>query len=862
MTLTAHDSVYIEDVQVYPDAANRRAKVVVHIANYTADEAVIELSIEASFGNKRSQTHTLTAAQQQFEITYDFGADAPLWDEFTPNLIDMRVSLFSDSATDEKLLQIGLRDIRTQGRTFLVNGRPTMMRGTLDCAVFPLTGYPSTDVKEWQRIFNVAKSYGLNHIRFHSWCPPKAAFIAGDIEGMYLQPEAPIWRGTCPFTEAKPVYPFLNKESERILKAYGNHACFVMFVHGNEPWELDMEWLDTVWVPAMKKRDPRRLICAGAHYPIGKHSDFHLPGVTDGFTLRYHQSFDTPPSTQRTYEEQIQTQNIPCIAHETGQWCVFPNLKEIDKYTGCLQPNNFRIVKDFLRQNHLLEQAEDFLHASGKFQTLIYKESNEAFLRTREMGGYQLLGLNDFPGQGTAMVGVVDVFWENKGYVTPQAFRRFNGSVVPLALMDKFVWTNNETFSADIRIAQYSHSTLHDIATEWELVNNQNEPIASGMFKQQDIPIGNTQTLGKLSIPLSEIKHACQLTLRVKLTGTDYQNHWHLWVYPNVSEQKPPEKIVFSAQRDDAIKALQAGKTVLFAPGPRAFAGNTHGTFAPIFWNKAWFPAQKEHTLGLLCSPNHPALTHFPTDFHADFQWHDLMMQSKPIIMDGLDPNLKPIVQPIDDWNTCRRLGLVFEAKVGKGRLLLTSIDLSNDIQNRPVARQMRRSLMHYMAGEAFSPAHTLSVAQLNALVPKRPLHDLQASISASSSATGHESINVLDTNPSTFWQSHNKETGHGYPHHLILDLNTITAVQALRFLPRQDGASEGWVKTIRLFVSDNKKQWRHVKQAPLSNNQEWKQVDMPVSTRFVKIELVSPHDSNHTSASFAELDIVIRTKK
>ncbi len=101
----------------------------------------------------------------------------------------------------------------------------------------------------------------------------------------------------------------------------------------------------------------------------------------------------------------------------------------------------------------MLDQADDFLLASGKLQTLCYKEDIESALRTDGFGGFQLLDLHDFPGQGTALVGVLDAFWESKGYVTAEEYHRFSCQTVPLARMTKRIWTNDESFSADIEIA-------------------------------------------------------------------------------------------------------------------------------------------------------------------------------------------------------------------------------------------------------------------------------------------------------------------------------------------------------------------------------------------------------------------------
>ena len=121
-----------------------------------------------------------------------------------------------------------------------------------------------------------------------------------------------------------------------------------------------------------------------------------------------------PPETVSDYTESISKFDVPVISHEIGQWCVYPNFNEMKKYTGVLKPRNFEIFRETLEENQMLDQANDFLVASGKLQTLCYKEDIESALRTPGFGGFQLLDLHDFPGQGTALIGVLDPFWEEK----------------------------------------------------------------------------------------------------------------------------------------------------------------------------------------------------------------------------------------------------------------------------------------------------------------------------------------------------------------------------------------------------------------------------------------------------------------
>jgi len=660
LSLTASDPVWIEWIEAYPCIESATLKVVTILGNAAEHEVSGRLTITAR-GKGAKGTHepapvSVAISGTTVEAVVPLGERMLPWDEFDPALYTVRVDLTAEAGKaiyrDTRNIECGMRAITTRGRSLLVNGRPAMMRGTIDCASFPLTGYPSTDVTDWTRIFTVVKNYGLNHVRFHSWCPPEAAFVAADRLGVYLMAEGPVWRGWCEHPDALPVEPYLLEEGARILREYGNHPSFVFFASGNEPWSLDRNWLADAWLPQMKALDSRRLMCAAAHFPILDNNDFQLVGRHQNFHLRYHQCFDTLPATTRHYEDQIATQSVPCISHEPGQWCVFPNLKEIAKYTGCLKARNYEIVRDFLEQNHLLDQAGDFLWASGRFQTAIYKECTEAFLRTRDCGGYQMLGLNDFPGQGTALVGAVDVFWEDKGYTSAAEYRRFNGPVVPLAVMQKRVWTNDETFSATLRVAQFSATPLEHVDVNWRLTGD-DTLIAEGVFPDQSLAVGNHDTLGVISVSLHAVSRAAKLNLRVTMGGTAYANDWNIWVYPanHPDMNALLGEVIHTTNAKDALAALSEGKKVLLAPGPNGFAFDTAATFAPIFWNKPWFPGQREHTTGMLIQENHPIFDNFPTERHADWQWWDIMTHARPMVLDGLAPEIRPPVQPIDDWN-------------------------------------------------------------------------------------------------------------------------------------------------------------------------------------------------------------------
>jgi hypothetical protein len=406
------------------------------------------------------------------------------------------------------------------------------------------------------------------------------------------------------------------------------------------------------------------------------------------------------------------------VSHEIGQWCVYPNFKEVKKYDGVLKPKNFEIFYDRLKGHHLTSLADSFLFASGKLQVLCYKADIEAALRTKDFGGFQLLDLHDFPGQGTALVGVLDPFWDNKGYVTAKEYSRFCNSTVPLIRTAKLIYENNEKLEAGVEIAHFGKAPLKNITPAWQLQDRAGKILYSGKLRTTDIPLGNGFKLGQISQSLSGITKPEKLVLQVDAGG--YTNSWDIFVYP-AKHPEAPKNIYVTQQLDEkAITLLNNGGKVLLTLKKDAIkpemGGNIVVGFSSIFWNTSWTNHQPPHTLGILCNPAHPALAQFPTDYYSDWEWQDGMSHCNAIRLDSLSNNLTPIVRIIDDWFTARPLGLIFECKAGNGNLLVSGIDLISDQEKRPEATQLLYSLETYMNTSAFKPSVTVEVERLKAI--------------------------------------------------------------------------------------------------------------------------------------------------
>ncbi|WP_380157471.1 sugar-binding domain-containing protein [Kineococcus sp. R86509] len=746
LRLEAVPPVTIRRVTVVPDVARRSARVRIDLAGgplgvghgsvtvsarrFNVPGEHVPPPVTASYDSDGAQELTdhprdlgergMTGSGGHLDVDLPLGADAQTWDEFHPALYEVTVELLATVRDrrdhDTRRTTFGLREVGVRGTQVTVNDRPTFLRGTLESAVWPLTGYPPTAVEPWRRVLRTVRAHGLNLVRFHSWCPPEAAFTAADLEGVLLQVEGPVWANQgAALGEGRPVDRFLHEETERILEAYGNHPSFVAMAHGNEPAGRDVEFLGA-WVAHFRRLDPRRLWTSAAGWPAIPENDFD--NVPDPRLHRWEEGLAsrlnaTPPQTESDHSAFVTAGARPVVSHEVGQWCAYPDFQEASKYTGLMQPRNSGIFADFLRRSGMADQAEEFLHASGRLQLLCYKEEVETALRTPGFAGFHLLGLNDFPGQGTALVGVLDAFWDEKPYATTTEFARFCGPVVPLARLPRRTLRTDEAFSFDVQVAHFGPGVL-DAEVSWRVEDTAGSQLAGGVLSRGEVPHGNDARLGTVTLEpgWSERTRQVRLVVRVRASGgTVHENDWSLWVYAPVPDPEP--EVTRTADVEEALRLTAAGATVLLTPDPARVRTEVELGFTPVFWNTAWTRNQAPHTLGITHDPGHPLFAGFPSQGHTDWQWWDLLHGAKALVLDGLPTGLRPLVQPIDTWFSARRLGVLLEARVGAGRLVVCTLTLDDS----PAATAFRRSLLAYVAGDAFVPATELTPDEVRAVL-------------------------------------------------------------------------------------------------------------------------------------------------
>ncbi len=715
IALSTKDELHIKQVSIFPDAAEEKIHVEVTLSHAAPMAGTIQFKVA---GKNNSGFPELVSPfdKQAREMTFDYPMpEAKRWDEFSPTLYEAVATLNAENAHDRFSVTFGLRNVTNHDSRLQVNGRPLFLRGTLECCIFPLKGYPPTDKDDWLKVIDAAKEYGLNHFRFHSWCPPKAAFEAADELGFYLQVESPYWELN--FGKDEPTVQFVTKECRRILREYGNHPSFCFFSIGNEI-NGDFKLLDKI-VCELKDADNRRLYTHTSFtfqkpetgWPV-PNMDYWVTQWTDKGWIRGQGVFDQYPADfTKDYEKSLEDVPVPVISHEIGQYSVYPNLREIEKYKGNLVPLNMIAIKNDLEKKGLAGRDAAYQENTGKLAVLLYKEEIERAMKTRSLSGFQLLDLRDFPGQGTALVGLLDAFWDGKGVISGEEFRQFCSPIVPLARFAKAAYRNNEMLNAKFEVANYSdHELRSDML--WALKDQSGNVIQSGKIERQNIPIGGDNPVGEISVPLDSIIKPVKLTLSLNIVAENRGNQWDIWVYPVVAE--PVEtNVVCTASVEEALAALQDGKKVLLNPPVDRIQG-IEGKFVPVFWSPVHFPNQAG-SMGISCDPNHPALAHFPTESHANWQWRDLCKRSKTLVIDGM--SCEPVVEMIDNFITNRRLANIVEAKVGKGSLLFCSIDITNDLEQCPQAEWLRISLLRYMESDRFSPKSNIEPDVVRSLI-------------------------------------------------------------------------------------------------------------------------------------------------
>ena len=651
--IEAVDSTYISDLKIRTTGSKAEIEAVI-----TAKEArEAELVLKAG-KLKRKIELSLAEGENIVATTLDFGKDAQSWSEFHPTLYQLEASLQAGECRDRVVSKFGLREFSTEGTQFTINGLRTFLRGKHDACVFPLVAHVPTDVETWKKTFQKAKEYGINHYRFHSYTPTEAALEAADELGIYLQCELPFWGSVDPSNTA--LCDFLHNEGELILRKFANHPSFVMMGLGNE-LNGDIATMRS-WIEDFRSIDPTKLYCFGSNNFIGamgpqQGEDYFVAAknVSSEYSAHLRGSMAlcdaldngilnaTRPNTKFDFSSAMDGR-MPCIGHEIGQYQVYPAYSEIDKYTGVLAPENLIEFKRRMMETFGTDRSAEFQNVTGQWALLCYKADMEAALRTPGFGGFQLLDLQDFPGQGTALVGILDAFMDEKGIDGIERWHESCAPVVVLARFEDYNMLVGDTFKADIQIANFSEEDWSG-KLSWSFGSKEKGVIDAFA------PQGGLADVGSITLTVAEAG-----VLPLRLESGSVHNTYELFAYEPTGESASTEI---------------EGVTI-------DLSSEIGGLFIPDFWNWEMFQGICESqgfpvspgTMGIIPSEEFSAL--FPCTGHSDWNWWSILFNSRPAVLDGRT-DCEPIVEMVDNLQRAHRLAVVYR----QGDKIVCTTDLS-----------------------------------------------------------------------------------------------------------------------------------------------------------------------------------------
>lgn len=694
--LRCEERTRMSNIQVFPHEKSISLRITANsLCRKPKDkiQAKIRLSLMTPGGKmlpEKEYTSTLFNRKQIVHLEYAIDEDIEYWSEFNPVLYTLCAVMECDGVTDKQQIRFGMREISVIDKQLCLNNKPLFLRGTLDCGIYPLTGYPPTDKKTWDKTMNTVKEYGLNHIRFHAWCPPEAAFEAADEAGVYLSVEMPLWlnHDVCGLeTGDDPIHrSYYMQEALNISNTYGNHPSFIMFSNGNELMG-DFEMLEEI-TAMIRSYDNRRLytLTSNFDHAIAPCEDYLCAFEASGKRVRIQVFHDiVSEHTCLSYDEAVKDTPVPVISFEVGQYCVYPNVDSAKDYTGNLLPVNFNVIKRDMEKKGLYKKLHRYIKASGMIAALLYKEDIEAAERTHKMGGFELLGLTDYTGQCTATVGLLDVFWNSKGLISPEEFRSFCSPVVPL-MKAKRIFLNSEKLRADFDLYDFGETPKNDIVYTLRLERNGEilkEASTSERHMEIDLDFIDTPSM-----------------IRASLSACGHTNSWNIFVYPE-KQQKYNVTVLNGTEGLDNY--IENGGNVIVHADMDNLKKPVQGLFKPVFWSPAYFVSDR--ACGLWCDNTHPIFEAFPTEDYADFQWKHPIDNSVSTDISELPEDFEVLLEPVPNFFSNVPRSPLFEAKIGKANVLFCGFNLNVD--NKAI-NALKYSIEKYVSSDKFIPKQEL----------------------------------------------------------------------------------------------------------------------------------------------------------
>jgi len=888
IALEARDRLHIASITARPNIAQKMVRLVLGLSNRTNAAIDARLSIRAKSWNGSAEVHpqepppredfvhAIPPGDSEKEVVFPLGEKAALWDEYDPVLYHVTVELAENDGAfkDAEETDFGLREFKSDPKTrmFTINGRTTFLRGEANNVVFPYTGYAPMEVEGWMPYLRLMRRFGINHIRFHSYSPPTAMLEAADRMGMYVQAELPQW-GAAFKTPWE--FAYFQRDGERYLLENGNSPSLVMFSLGNEVQDASPGRKNFADMLAhYKKVDPTRLYVAGSQANliwVDNHVQYFWPNIGDDFIY----AGATPDGgvgvsiapTTVDFTAPLRNCTVPFIAHEVGQFVTFPDFPhEIPKYTGVLAPRNLDAFARMSQEKYLLERCSEFHRASATSSQEFYQMSMERMLATPGLAGFQLLGILDFPGQGTSPAGLVDVFNDIKPGVDPERFRESCSDVTVLAMFGKSTWTSDADFEAEVRVPNFGRTDLKDATVGWGLTSASGRKLDTGEIRSANLPQGVVSKLGLFKGSLVAAGSASRMTLSLALytgRGVAARNRYDIYVYPPKIDIATPEGVHVERSFSAAAKScLEQGGRVLLIPRSDPLSLPRQYTYS--YQNSGWFGGS---SMGSGIDAGHPLFAEFPTKSYVDAAWHALSGENAAVLLDDAPAAFRPILQIIPSFKAPCRAGTLFEANVGKGKLFVCSYDLLNQnaLRDHAEFRQLLHAIYAYMGSERFAPSQALEPALLDRLFPSSPIQSFSVlavepvrsslnhgrltgeikAVKASSVGFGFNPELAVDGDPGTVWSTQYAEGMFDpLPHFFTVELANPQPIRLLTYTPGGEGKH---ITRYRVTVSEDGTTFREVAAGSWADDATKKAaVCKPSMARFIRLDILKGSGDTH----------------
>lgn len=810
----------VHTVRIEPDPANGRIAVRYTVNNPAEDSVAplqlliniqhpdgswlkrecLDIDCTGNSANTGSDDDSLNSSVEKGRVTgvcqiaLDSENAIAMWSDENPLLYRAVVQL---QAGEQKLDQVeqrfGMRSFASSGKQLVLNGTPVFLRGYVDCCIFPLTGYPVWDAQYYVEQFRIAKSYGFNHVRLHGWSPPEPFWEAADEEGMLVQAELPHWSR---FFEQRDVSAppeirmYLTQELDRLLEALHRHPSFVLFSLGNELIGANGHPELNALISRARDTDPSRLYTDNTgfgHLPAqGRETDYFIQ------SFNWHPPLESVlaavPDTTLDYHAVTRLASHPVIGHEHAQFTMYVRPQEREKYTGVLRPTWLEPVEESLTRKGMMAKLEQYQQATGIHLMRSLKEAMERVRRTPDAAGIQLLDIRDFPGQGHATTGFLDVFWEDKGITTPNEVKQFNAEVVILLGSRERTYYAGEPIEIEVRVSHFGKRVLKNASIHWRMVTVTDERmLAEGEWSCGDMPCGAVTSLGSIMVnsqaegvvafrveaelrcdhvndPLhpGNAEHSTVHSSHRLATVTVAQNEWHAWSFPQmkmqnerhgemkriwntVKELQPlladsyhdavdhvngfrwlkenqHDLLIVKSLTSNVLDLLLNGGRVWLMPGATDLYDPVETKYLPVFWNYLMFATQPGATMGMYMEKETALLGAFPQDGASDWHWYHLVNDTPAICLDTMQ-GATPLIEVVDHFHRAKRLAYAFEARAGKGRILVSSFPFTDSaLMKRPEAAFLFQEMLSYARGEQFHPESSVTAAELLGVFKLQPI--------------------------------------------------------------------------------------------------------------------------------------------